>query len=292
MNSVQSDLEAESLNLLCSDISNTVENESYKAYRMRQKSFENGGREGGFEIHMKCLEKKTSIKRRISDARNDSRTKQRDLDRKIAVARRDVRLRVKAFSCDLLLTFTRSSRGGSWQLSDWQRAFRRLVAKLRRSGMDFKYIAVPQRHKSGEWHVHMAINKAVDIHYVLEEWKKLAGENSAVNITGRRHGETKLVRVAKMASYITKTLSDDWHCFPAKAKHFWGSVGAVVEQKSWIIEAESLDGAIATLASQLGIDFEKLMSNPSCRVFFRDGSGIFLNYLPFLDSRRRKHTLH
>lgn len=265
---VQSDLY-----LLSGNISNAEG--VFEIYRVKKTTFPRGG----YEVDMRVInKKKNDSEQEVSNARE----KERDFNRKVGAARRDVRHRVKVFGCDRLITLTRSPADGTWTINDWKTAVSRFVATLRRRGFQFQYVAVPQRHKSGQWHVHVAVNATIAIDAARTAWTAEAGSRSHIVIT-RHVRDDRLTRVSKIGSYITKTLDIDWLLFPAKAKRFWSSLGGETKQSSWYIKAVSFNDALGKLAQQLRLDVRKILACEECRVIYPDGRGLFLNYLPVLD---------
>lgn len=259
--------------LLSGNISNAES--ALEMYRVKKTTFPRGG----YEVDMRVIKKK---KGDSQQEKSDAREKERDFNRKVGAARRDVRHRVKVFSCDRLITLTRSPAEGAWDINDWKRAVSRFIATLRRRNFEFQYVAVPQRHKSGHWHVHIAVNTTIAIDAARSAWTAEAGSRSQVVIT-RHLRDDRLTRVAKIGSYLTKTLDLDWAFFPAKAKRFWSSLGGETKQSSWYIKATSFNDALKTLAQQLSLDVNKILECQECRVIYPDGHGLFLNYLPILD---------
>lgn len=264
------------LYLLSGNISN-IEDDS-EIYRVKKTSFKNGG----YEVDMRAVKRKKTAP---EDDKTSAREKEREFNRKIGAARRDVRHRVKAFGCDRLVTLTRSPAEGTWSIDDWKRAVSRFIATLRRRGCQLQYVAVPQRHKSGQWHVHIAVNASIPVDVARSAWTAEAGSRSRVVIT-RHIRDDRLTRVAKIGSYITKTLDLDWLCFPTKAKRFWSSLGGETKQSCWYIRAASFRDALEKLAQQLNLDVARILDCEECRVIYPDDRGIFLNYLPALERRR------
>lgn len=242
--------------LLSGNISNAQD--ALEVYRVKKTSFQSGG----YEVDMRAVKRK---KADPEDDKANAREKERDFNRKIGAARRDVRHRVKAFGCERLVTLTRSPAEGAWSIDDWKRAVSRFIATLRRRGCQLQYVAVPQRHKSGQWHVHIAVNASIPVDVARSAWTAEAGSRSRVVIT-RHIRDDRLTRVAKIGSYITKTLDVDWLYFPTKAKRFWSSLGGETKQSSWYIRATSFKDALEKLAQQLRLDVGRILECEECRV--------------------------
>jgi hypothetical protein len=268
------------LNLSSGSISNTVE--KIAIFRVRKTTFASGG----YEVDMR----RTQSRRKPQEVEERrGRDLQREFERKTALARKEVRQKVKNWGCDRLITLTRISASDEpyWNISHWQDAVARFLATLRRSGYRFQYVAVPQRHQSGHWHVHIAINASVKHSDAYEAWSREAGRRSTVNI--RRHiRNDRLTRVAKIGSYITKTIAADWGAFKPQSKHYWSSLISRPKRTCWYIKAPSFNAALSILAGQLGLDPAKILEHEASRVIYPNDAGIFLNFLPILDPTRKR----
>lgn len=263
------------LNLLFGDISKIPDNKEIFLVQITEFS------RGGFEA---SLRKVTPHQGKDKSSERKARDMQREIERQIHSTCREIRHKVKELGCDRILTLTRS-RGDAHSNGDihfWQAAVQRFIASLRRIGYFFQYVAVPQRHRSGEWHCHIAINNRINIEDARCQWRSIAGARSNVHMSWHVR-DSRLVRVAKIGCYISKTLSDDWSHFSSNARRFWASLGSTPRRRVWIIKARDLNEAFCILASQLRLDIQKILSRPECYVRHSDGDGIFLNYLPGLD---------
>ena len=81
----------------------------------------------------------------------------------------------------------------------------------REKGIEFKYLIIPERHKSGRWHFHALISGYTS---TLKDTKlKTTSLNPIFNITSFRSGFTTAVRIDSkqgVSNYVTKYITKDF----------------------------------------------------------------------------------
>ena len=81
----------------------------------------------------------------------------------------------------------------------------------REKGIDFKYLIIPEQHKSGRWHFHALISGYTS---TLKDTKlKTTNLDPIYNITSFRSGFTTAVRISSkegVSNYITKYITKDF----------------------------------------------------------------------------------
>lgn len=268
---------ASNVHLLFGDNSNEPEIPENFIVRMTEFS------PGGFEVSLRRL----GVRSKGHKTARDKHDLIRDRLRQIAQTREAIRHKVKENGCDRMLTLTRAPINCSYRdsLGWWQQAVEQFIAALRRIGYRFQYVAVPQRHKSGAWHCHIALNTSIRVDDARRAWAIIAGPQSNAHLSWHIKDDIH-TRVATIGGYIAKTISQDWDEFAKHARHYWSSQGSAPRQKTWLIRAREILHALRILAIQLRLDYEAIISNPACHVFHADGNGLFLNFLPGLEFRR------
>lgn len=268
---------ANCVHLLFGDNSNELE--ITENFLVRLTEFSNGG----FEATVR----RVGIGSKGQERERDQRDIIRDRLRQIAQTRQAIRHKVKENGCDRMLTLTRAPTNCTYKdsLGWWQSSVEKFIAALRRIGYSFQYVAVPQRHKSGHWHCHIALNASIRSDDARRAWSAIAGPRSNARLSWHIKDDI-LTRVATIAGYITKEIALDWDEFAKNARHFWSSQGSAPRQKTWIIRAREILHALRILAAQLRLDYDAIISNPACHVFHTDGDGVFLNFLPGLEQSR------
>lgn len=182
-------------------------------------------------------------------------------ERAIRRARKQVRLAVKAFGCDHLLTVTyRGAMADPERLkADWARFVRAVVARY----PGWVYVACPELHKSGGLHVHAAVRGRQDVKWLRRCWQRAiggrgdeAGAESLGNIDVRppraRAGSTWSRDT--LALYLSKYVSKSFEATAAHARRYWASKGARALQVRTVLwldarnEVEAIEQTYAIVA--------------------------------------------
>lgn len=117
---------------------------------------------------------------------------------------------------ELFCTFTFNPKHvDSFNLHSCERVLRLWFArqhdKSREKGIDFKYLAIPEQHKSGRWHFHALLSGFVGS---MKPSKLFTASSRRIfNITCFRSGFTTAVHIDDLdvvSSYITKYISKDF----------------------------------------------------------------------------------
>lgn len=101
------------------------------------------------------------------------------------------------------------SLGACWQkMSTWLHHQRNLS---REKGLEFKYLIIPERHKSGRWHFHALLSGYTS---TLKATKLVTTSlNPIFNITSFRSGFTTAVKIDSkegVSNYVTKYITKDF----------------------------------------------------------------------------------
>lgn len=87
----------------------------------------------------------------------------------------------KCNSWDYFATFTLDKRKyDRFDLNTWRTDFSRYIRNLRRSGLDIKYLLIPERHVDGAWHLHGLIagipwDSLLQFDPAVHPWKLIKG---------------------------------------------------------------------------------------------------------------------
>lgn len=198
----------------------------------------------------------------LSQEEADKRENERKRDnylRSVRRSRQAVRWAVKSIGADHLLTLTyRAPMVDTDRLKgDWKRFCRLVKAGLpacgrfgRHKGLDrWKFVALPEKHDSGGYHLHVAVVGRQDINFIRRCWYVAVGGSQddageatlgQVDVRGpsKRWGsKTSEWRADKLAGYMTKYLHktfDEWK--EAHAKRYWAgrSNDAPVLENLWL----------------------------------------------------------
>jgi len=126
----------------------------------------------------------------------------------ISRARSTVRRRCLAIDAKRMLTFTMpgADKWNDQELSDAWRMFRNVLQRLRRKGIAFQYVAVPEKQGRGAWHFHVAVDRYLRIQAIQREWFAVGGGNVDVKLFKHRHYSNA---VEGCSGYIAKYIGKD-----------------------------------------------------------------------------------
>jgi len=266
---------------------NGVSDQNPEKFVLKIQPFEKGGYEA--TIRLLNLEK---IGRAIE---RDSPGGKREVPEELSVenlekaaqrAKRKMRLMVKNMGADHLLTLTKREAEGSdyataEEWAEYWDKFRRMMVRV--IG-DFPYVAILEKHKKGNYHLHVAWCGRINLGNVRRIWHAaLGGGKGCGNID---HQKIKVKsggdRSARIARYITKYVSKHFETEPRfNKKRYWASRQTLEEARRYILNADTLDQAIVKMHNMLGLDLAKFLLTERKGDFFMfpDGSGLWLNYI-------------
>jgi len=182
-------------------------------------------------------------------------------------AKSTVRLLALELRVDRLLTFTIRNTGElmpyDMVLKAWD-LFRRMAEKWDKS---FKYLATPERHKSGQFHIHAGVHGFVNVKILTRMWQSalnrvlkrdqslIHGPDSpgTVNIPHKPLRGSQGRRSTKVASYISKYIGKDMGVAMNRKKYFHSyGIHITPAQRKWL-EADSRDGALMEVMTSYGL---------------------------------------
>lgn len=198
-------------------------------------------------------------------------------------SQRRAKTQVRVTCCELaptaLVTFTtRETISIDKLLGCWQ-YFSRLM-KL--AGMDFEYVAVPERHPKNpeHFHIHVAYRGRTPFNLMRRLWhsalesmhgrrvsRVLRGVDSPGNIDVQTiKGRTDIKRCRKIAKYISKYITKDLIA-EFNRRRYWPSKGINVQDaKVYWLDALSMNDAIREACMMLG-EWEDLINAPAQKLF-------------------------
>ncbi|KVC58890.1 hypothetical protein [Burkholderia stagnalis] len=189
-------------------------------------------------------------------------------------AKQQVRLRCKTIGANHMVTLTyRGAMADKDRLKRDFDALRRRLARLPKlHAGSWDYVAVPERHKSGGWHLHIAVKGRQNVRVLRSIWWSIVGDGMG-NVHVRNPFKEKGLRhmlAAYLAKYITKNFTD--HAL--NEKRYWASRGVVVPEVMPIDHITSNDPAEA-----LKIAFKAALRAGAtldrCQAFWRQELGVF-----------------
>jgi len=207
-------------------------------------------------------------------------------------AKRKVRHLVKNMGATHLGTFTRreSDPAAFWTADDWGRAWDRFRRGVERVIGKFPYVAILERHKKGNFHLHVAWCGRINLNVVRPLWLACCGGKGQGNVDAQyikvRAG---LERASRVASYISKYVSKMFEeTGRFNKKRYWASKQSMAEVRRFVLRSDSLESALKETRQLLGIDWGLFSQVKHGRVVldhffaFPDGGGVWFNYIPEL----------
>lgn len=205
-----------------------------------------------------------------------------DVARKNAArAKRAVRLACKNVGVDRLMTLTRRECDPAkfWSRDDWAKAWDKFIRLAKRAGVELVYVAVLERHKKGNFHLHVALTGHAPVNLLRQIWWVCCGGRGMGNIDiKRRRTHDRMHRTAKIASYISKYIAKQFEESEFNKKRYWASRQSLPDVRRVILRAENLNETLAEVAEYLGLDLLKLVASKYCFFPFPSGEGFWLSY--------------
>lgn len=209
-------------------------------------------------------------------------------------AKRKVRYLTKNMGASHLVTLTRreAALADYWGPDDWGKAWDKLRRMLVRVKGEFPYVAVLERHKKGNYHLHVAWVEApgqkVNLNLVRGCWWAVLGGRGAGNVDAQyikvRSGLERADRVAKYISkYTTKHFEDDGRF---NKKRYWASRQDMEAARRYVLNVRTSSDAINHVKSMFGLDLGDYMKAGKYGAQwdglfpFPDGSGFWMTYIP------------
>jgi hypothetical protein len=184
-------------------------------------------------------------------------------------AKQQVRFRCKAIQADHMVTLTfRGAMMDKDRLKACFDQFRRRVARV----AGFEYVAVPERHKSGGWHLHIAVRGRQNVNLLRSVWWSIVGRAKG-NIHARSPYKERGLR-HMLAGYLSKYIVKGFEDHKLNEKRYWTSKGIVVPERMPIDHILSDDPAKAlkiafAAAKRVGATLDR------CQTFWRQELGCF-----------------
>lgn len=185
-----------------------------------------------------------------------------------------------------------NDHGAFWSPDDWGKAWDRLRRLLVKAKGEFPYVAVLEKHKKGNYHLHVAWAEApgqkVPLNLVRPLWWAVLGGRGAGNVDAQyikvRSGLERSDRVAKYISkYTSKHFEEDSRF---NKKRYWASRQTMEDVRRYILGSHTLSEALAAVQSMHGLNMADYMRQGKRGMEFDgffpfpDGSGFWLTYIP------------
>jgi hypothetical protein len=178
-----------------------------------------------------------------------------------------VRLLALELKVDRMLTFTIRNTGTLVTYEQLLKAWDLFRRMAERWDPTFRYLATPERQKSGQWHIHAGVHGYVNIKIITRMWQsalnRMLGRSQSLihgpdspgtcNIRAGQLRGSQGRRSTKIASYISKYIGKELDVALNKKKYFHTyGVKVTPAQRRWL-EAGSRDDAISEVLGLYGL---------------------------------------
>jgi hypothetical protein len=203
-------------------------------------------------------------------------------------AKAQVKLLAMELGVDRLLTFTiRKWEGVALEYETVLKAwdyFRRMALRWDKT---FRYVAAPELHKAGGYHIHAGVHGFVNVNILRRMWQsalnKVFGRAQSlvhgvespgtVNVTKKLNGAT-LQKAKNIARYIAKYIGKALETGFNRKSHFHTTGIKITKAQAQWLEAQSRDGAIMEvlrrygLIDDMGVPMVSIWMRDSCSAWF------------------------
>lgn len=183
-------------------------------------------------------------------------------------AKSKVRQLAKSMGVDRMLTLTRKELDPDsfCTVADWKADWDRFCRAVKRLGVDFRYIAVLERHKKGNLHLHAGFVGHIKVDYLRKIWYSIVGGrfNGEVDISYKHHLSPSK-RASGAARYISKYITKGEPVTDFNQKRYWSTRHKLPPVARYILNSDDLGQAFAELCEFL--DFNPVVIVPDMFVF-------------------------
>lgn len=243
---------------------------------------------GGYEATIRSVNLPELARMLDADRRTGAREEPEEVNpenslRSIQRSKTRARYLMKSMGADRLLTLTKreTEQGGFWSLEDWRQAWKRFCRLCKQAGHEFDYVAVPERHKKGNFHLHVALNARCNVKLMRAIWWACCGGRGMGNVdVSYKSHLTTTARLAGIARYLTKYLTKQFGQTEFNKKRYWASKHEMPRAKRVVLRACSLDEALREAAQILSLDLIQLVNSKHCMYVYprENPAGIWLNW--------------
>ncbi len=230
---------------------------------------------------------------RVVVKREQREQNENDIVRSQQRAKKNVRLKTKNIGCDRLLTLTKRENNPVeyWTLDDWGKGWKKFVRLCNKAGIALQYVAVPEKHEKGNYHLHVAICGNINVKTIRKFWMVCLGgkgdEKGAASLgnvdIAYKPNISAGRRVAGIAKYISKYITKQLGVVSFNKKRYWSSKTELPAVERYVMAGDCWRAGLVELAAFLGLDVSKMVSEKMVYVF-PDESGVWFAYDERMDA--------
>lgn len=221
---------------------------------------------GGYEVTLL----KTDLKQIARSMDTPRRTGKRvqgeqngnDVVSSVNRSKRRIRYLVKSMGCDRLLTLTKRENDPDafWTVQDWAIAWERFNRACKKMGVALVYVAVLERHKKGNYHLHAAISGRISVNHIRKIWLACCGGGKgAGNVDiSMKQGLSAHKRRAGLSKYVSKYVAKQLGQTEFNKKRYWSSRHKLPDSVRYVLSADDVQAALFELAGFFSLDFQAL----------------------------------
>lgn len=217
---------------------------------------------GGYEItltkqSLSEIAKLTDCSRRTGKREEGEERSETTLEISQKRSKRKIRYLIKSMGLDGLLTLTKRENGddGYWTVDEWQKAFDRFRRGLIKAGYRVDYVAVLEKHKKGNYHLHAAIKGEPHVNIMRGLWYACCGGRGMGNVDmQRRRNDPPHKRRAGVAKYVSKYITKQANLVEFNKKRYWSTRHKLPSVKRYVLNSDRLLESLVELADFLNLD--------------------------------------
>jgi len=222
---------------------------------------------------------------RAGGKREQGEQNENDVISSIMRSKRRVRHLIKSMGCDRLLTLTRRENDPDsfWSTDDWKKAWDRFNRGCKRMGVTLAYVAVLEKHKKGNYHLHAAIVGHISVKHIRKLWYICLG-GTGQEKGGRTPGNVDIKmrqdlsvhqRRAGLAKYVSKYITKQADQTEFNKKRYWPSKHKLPDTLRYILTADDALSSLAEIAGIWSLDVAELFKQA---FHFPNGLGFWFSY--------------
>lgn len=192
-----------------------------------------------------------------------------------------VRKRIKSMGLECLLTLSiRENDPDTYRnVEEWGVLWDKFVRMCKRHGVDFEYVAVLEKHKKGNFHLHAAITTNLNHKLIRRFWYMCLGgkgnEKGAftpgnIDLSYKYH-MTAHKRRAGVARYVSKYITKQSGHVEFNKKRYWSTKHKLPDVKRYILKSDGLLDGLKEACELLGLDFLRVVGASKQFEIYRDG---------------------
>ena len=221
-------------------------------------------RAGGYEVLCKPIDLHEVARMADAPRKTGKREKDEDADqnpedqaRSVQRSKKKMRHKIHSIGCDRLLTLTHREKDQAifktkdWWAESWEK-FLRIASK---AGVQFEYVAVLEKHKKGNFHLHVALKGFMPVKRLRRIWCVCCGGRGMGNVDVKFRQDLPPMRRRKgLARYLSKYMAKQIGDVEFNKKRYWSSKHQLPDARRYILKAQDSDGALQELVEMLNLN--------------------------------------